>query len=84
MERGMRLLIAALLIAGLPVGAYAQLDVPGSRNQSRTGPPPEKPAYTVTDRDYNSALKRIPEAKGKFDPWGGVREEPAPKSRKKN
>jgi hypothetical protein len=78
----MRILFAGMMIAGLSVCAYAQpgLDVPGAPNDRRSGPPPEKPVYHVDEKDYKAALKRVPDPKGKFDPWGGVRE--APKSRK--
>ena len=78
----MRILFAGMMILGYSVWAYAQpgLDVPGGPGDKRSGPPPEPPVYHVDEKDYKAALKRVPEPKGKYDPWGIVRD--APKSSK--
>jgi hypothetical protein len=78
----MRILFAGLMILGCSVWAYAQpgLDVPGGPGDKRSGPPPEPPVYHVDEKDYKAALKRVPDSKAKYDPWGIVRE--APKSKK--
>ena len=74
----MRILLAAVVAMLLAVCAYAQ---PNTGNLSGGGGPPKsEPTYHVTDRDYNAALKRVPDSNAKFDPWGGVRE--APQSKK--
>jgi hypothetical protein len=81
----MRILLAAMVAMLLAVCAYAQ---PNTGNLSKgSGPQKEQPAYHVSDQDYKAALKRVPESKAKFDPWGGVRETPqagktAPKSKR--
>ena len=73
----MRILLAAMAAMMVAVCAYAQ---PTTGNMSKSsGPQKEAPAYHVTEQDYKAALKRVPDSNAKFDPWGGVREEPQSK-----
>lgn len=69
----MRAFIAALVIALLTVSAFAQ--------GAGRGPRPPKPVQKAEDlkkkkaieQDYRNALKSIPEAKEKPDPWKTMR-----------
>ena len=69
----MRVLIAALVLALLTMTAHAQ----GRGKRSR----PQKPVQKTEDvakkkaleQDYKNALKNIPEAKEKPDPWKTMR-----------
>jgi hypothetical protein len=76
----MRILMTACMLALLAGQALAQ--APGSganggyrapfanRNQEqKAGPPPK---VIANDKDYQSALKGIPDKKEKVDPWSGV------------
>lgn len=71
-----RVVIAAILVAlssgALSSSAMAQMGGGrGLRNMS-DGKKEEKPK--IDEKAYKDALERIPEAKEKYDPWGGVRE----------
>jgi hypothetical protein len=67
----MRTLVAATAILALMVvPANAQMGG-GKRNRDDNKSEQKKPQ--VDEKAYNEALKRIPEPKEKYDPWGAAR-----------
>jgi hypothetical protein len=63
---------AALLALLVAVPANAQMGGGGGRHKGGdTKTDDKKPK--VDEKAYNEALKRIPEPKEKYDPWGGAR-----------
>jgi hypothetical protein len=65
------LAIAAVLLALVALPAQAQMGG-GKRNRGGdTKSEEQKPK--VDDKAYKEALKRIPEPKEKYDPWGVAR-----------
>jgi hypothetical protein len=73
--------VSALLAVGLagPVGpAYAQTPQINLLADKPSKTPEEKEAEEARDKAYKESLKKIPDAKGSSDPWGGVRSD-APK-----
>jgi len=77
--KGFRLAAVIVFLTG---PAYAQMSTPNinlmPELQSKT--PEEKEAEAVRDKAYKESLKKIPDAKTSSDPWGGVRNNEAPKS----
>jgi hypothetical protein len=75
----MRILMAILLVAGLAVSAYGQgvSGGPGAKGRHGQHQRSDQPKRKVDDKDYKSALDKLPDQK--FDPWGGVRAAPQPK-----
>jgi hypothetical protein len=74
----MRCLVVALTaVALLTMPAHAQ----GSRkHQPQDNMPADKKEQPkVNEKDYKSALDRIPASDQKVDPWQNVREAPKPK-----
>ena len=71
----MRTLVAAALIALLAVAAHAQ----GAGTRKGASPPPETQKKEdlvkkkADEQAYKDALKQIPEAKEKPDPWKTMR-----------
>jgi len=68
----MRILaMAAALLAIVALPAHAQMDggKRGQRNNDNTSQTDRKKAK-VDERAYQDALKRIPDPKEKYDPWG--------------
>jgi hypothetical protein len=72
-------ILALAAFAALGGSAQAQMS-PGSMNQNanrtndRPGgapPPQEKPTKRANDKDYKSALDRLPDQK--YDPWAKTR-----------
>jgi hypothetical protein len=62
--------VALLMLLALPASAQ----MPGGKNRPRDeGKPKVDDTPKVDEKAYNEALKRIPEPKGKYDPWGGAR-----------
>lgn len=81
----LRKIIHATLIVFLTTGAVsAQMPQPGVHlkddKPSRTKE--QKEYDKVLDRAYQSAIKKIPEAEKKSDPWGNIR--PTPSAAAKN
>jgi hypothetical protein len=66
--------IAAAIFALLLLPAQAQMGA-GKRPRSDDGRTEQKKPH-VDDKAYQDALKRIPEPKEKYDPWG-VTKKPA-------
>jgi hypothetical protein len=58
--------IVAVALAVMP--AYAQMKRPRGDTKKT-----EEKKLKVDEKAYNEALKRIPEPKEKYDPWGGAR-----------
>jgi hypothetical protein len=73
---------AAAAIALLAGPVHAQMQTPNinliPEFQSKT--PEEKEQEAIKERAYKESLKKIPDAKGSSDPWGGVRSADAPKA----
>ena len=81
----LRKIIHATLIVFLTTGAVsAQMPQPGVHlkddKPSRTKE--QKEYDKALDRAYQSAIKKIPEAEKKSDPWGNIR--PTPSAAAKN
>jgi hypothetical protein len=84
---GMAAMIALMGLAALAAPARAQLGGAGGGDgphvnllsdlPSKT--PEEKEEEAERDRKYKDSLRKIPDAKGSNDPWGGVRND-APKT----
>lgn len=72
------ILLAAVAAAFLVSPAMAQFG--GKRGGADHAPAPAKPK--VDEKAYKAALDRIPDAKEKYDPWGGVAPAPAPAKKK--
>jgi hypothetical protein len=69
----MRILaMAAALLALVVVPAQAQMGG-GRHRPGDDGTKAEKKGPKIDEKAYNEALKRIPEPKEKYDPWGGAR-----------
>ena len=66
-------MVAAVLSLGLLAGpAAAQMGKrKGPSEETKEDPNAGKRA-AAADRAYHDALKRIPDSKEKYDPWGGV------------
>jgi hypothetical protein len=74
----MRCLVAALTaVALLTVPAHAQGARKHQPQDNMAGEKKEQPK--VNEKDYKSALDRIPTSEQKVDPWQNVREAPKPK-----
>ena len=69
----MRVLIAALVLALLTVTAHAQGMGKGTRQQKAVQKTEDLTKKKALEQDYKNALKNIPEAKEKPDPWKTMR-----------
>jgi hypothetical protein len=80
----MRILSAAavVMLLAAPTGALAQSSTPSINliPELTSKTPEEKEAEAVRDKAYKESLKKIPDAKGNADPWGGVRAADTPKT----
>jgi hypothetical protein len=65
------LAVAAALLALVALPAQAQMS--GGRHRPRDDSTKTDKKPKVDEKAYNEALKRIPEPKEKYDPWGGAR-----------
>jgi hypothetical protein len=75
------LFLAGMFMGGLTGPARAQ-QLPNI-NLLADGPtktPEEREADEAKEKAYKESLKKIPDAKGSSDPWGGVRNADAPKT----
>ena len=76
----MRNIVLALVIAALATPAHAQF-APNLAGGGRSNPKTEAQVQQEKEREagYRSGVSKIPDAKGKSDPWAGVRSaSPAP------
>jgi hypothetical protein len=66
--------VLALVITALVTPAYAQL-TPNLLGGGRLNPKTDEEVKREQDREsgYRSGVSKIPDAKGKSDPWAGVR-----------
>jgi hypothetical protein len=74
----MRVFRAAAMIVLLTAPAYAQmpnLNLLQDNTPAKTDE--QKEQEQATDKAYKESLKKIPDAKGANDPWGGVRTDAA-------
>lgn len=68
----MRTLAVGMVALALAVApAHAQMG--GKRPRGDDNKKTEQKKPQVDEKAYNDALKRIPEPKEKYDPWGGAR-----------
>lgn len=74
------ILLSITALALLAAPAHAQM---GNRRNGGGDPAIQKSAPKVDEKAYKAALDRIPDAKQKYDPWGGVVSEPATPAKKK-
>jgi hypothetical protein len=81
-EREMRPFISAILIAVLTAPAYSQGSIgnggggrPSQVNAARTAAENAEKSK-AEDKAFTDAIKRMPRAEKKYDPWGIVRETP--------
>ena len=76
----MRILFAAIMIAGLAGPVYAQVKpVPRYGETDQEKSPQEKQSERDAEKAYQRSLGNIPAKTGANDPWGTVRSEPPPK-----
>jgi len=76
----MRNIVLALVIAGMATPAYAQFS-PNLAGGGASRPKTDVEIKQEQEREagYKNGVSRIPDAKGKSDPWSGVRSAaPAP------
>lgn len=64
---------AALLALLVAVPANAQMGGGGGRHHKGADTKADDKKPKVDEKAYNEALKRIPDPKEKYDPWGGAR-----------
>ncbi len=65
------LTVAAALLALLAVPAEAQMG--GRHHRGDDSAKTDQKKAKVDEKAYKDALRRIPEPKEKYDPWGGAR-----------
>jgi len=68
----MRTLAVATALFAL-VALPAQAQTPGGKHRPRDDSRKTEQKPKVDEKAYKEALKRIPEPKEKYDPWGGAR-----------
>jgi len=69
----MRIFVAVLAIALLTVAAHAQGMGKGKRQEKPAQKTEDLVKKKALEEDYKNALKNIPEAKDKPDPWKTMR-----------
>jgi len=84
----MRNTVLALMIATLATPAYAQF-APNLAGPGKIGPKTDVEVRQEKEREagYRAGIGQIPDAKGKQDPWSGVRSAapaPGPKPARSN
>ena len=78
----LRKLVRAAVIAAMFVGPAAAQDsfgIPVNPKRLPSGQDIEK--QKATDRDYDAAMKKIPDKKSSGDPWGVIRPSPTAKNK---
>jgi len=77
----MRILSVAAVMVLLMAPAFAQ-DMPhiNMMPEVSSKTPEEKEQDAIKDKAYKESLKKIPDARTSADPWGGVRNNDAPKT----
>ena len=75
----MRNTVLALVIATLATPAYAQFNANLATGNTKPKTDVEVKQEQEREAGYKAGVSKIPDAKGKSDPWGGVRSAaPAP------
>jgi hypothetical protein len=69
----MRFFVIAVTIVSMATPALAQDMGHGGRHKRTQQPKTGTPATKANDRDYKSALDRMPAPTQKYDPWGTMR-----------
>ncbi|MGA7805898.1 hypothetical protein [Bradyrhizobium sp.] len=67
------LAIAAVLLALLALPAQAQMGGGGGKHNRGGDTKSEEQKPKIDEKAYKEALKRIPDPKEKYDPWGVAR-----------
>ena len=81
----LRKLIPAAAILALVAGpAAAQVALSPFKQDEKKLTPDELKAKQERDRDYKAAMDKIPDKKVTVDPWGDIRQAPAPQATAKN
>jgi hypothetical protein len=78
-RKAMRILIVAVATVLLTVPAYSQAGGFNATQGAGRMPYPEEPKVDAEkkkadEKAFNDAIKRIPSAEKKYDPWGTVRQ----------
>ena len=76
----MKILSVAAALVLLTAPAFAQMPQMNMMPELPSKTPEEKEQDAIKDKAYKESLKKIPDAKTSSDPWGGVRNNEAPKS----
>ena len=76
----MRVFRIAAVFALLTGPAYAQAPNINLIPELQSKTPEEKEAEAARDKAYKESLKKIPDAKTSYDPWGNVRSADTPKT----
>ena len=76
----MKIFRAAALIALLTGPAYAQTPHINLMQDVKSKTPEEIARDKINEQAYKDSLRKIPDAKGKVDPWGNVRGAATPQS----
>lgn len=69
--------VAALVVLAAP--AFAQAPNVNLIPELASKTPEQKEQERIAEKAYRDSLRKIPDAKGSSDPWGGVRSADAPK-----
>jgi len=82
MRRALRLLlmamVAAVLLVKIPYACAQHSSAPAGPSEKEKAKARDKLIdMKETDEAYKSTIKRIPDAKQSFDPWGNLRTTPA-------
>jgi hypothetical protein len=74
------MLSAAAVLVLLTAPAYAQTPNINLMPELQSKSPEEREQDAIKERAYKDSLRKIPDAQGSSDPWGGVRNSDAPKT----
>jgi len=83
MRRALRLpflllMVASVLLVGIPYACAQHSSAPAGPSDKEKAKARDKLIERKeTDEAYKSTIKRIPDAKESFDPWGNLRATPA-------
>jgi hypothetical protein len=75
MRRALRTTVAAIITTALATPVYAQFNLGGGGSRPKTDV--EAKQERESEAGYKAGISRIPDAKAKVDPWGGVRNAPS-------
>ena len=72
----MKLFRLAAVLAVVAGPAYAQMPQLNLLQDTPSKTPEERAAEAERDKAYKETLKKIPDTKASYDPWGGMRSDP--------